>query len=384
LQEFDAIVVGGGLLGAAVAYGLAKANQKVVILDGDDKDFRASRANFGLIRTQGKGAGCPEYQVITRLAADAWVEFARELHDASKIDVELELNGGLFLCANAGGGSNQLFYNAPGSLESRRSMLEALHIQSGEASPDFEILERQELAKLMPRASLGADVSGASFCRRDGHVNPLKLLLALHAGFLRHGGTLLPRHRVAAVRSSGDVHHVSTGNGEFCAPKVIVACGAESVGLARQIGVEANLVPERGQILVTERCEKVFPYPMNGLRQTVDGTVMIGATAEKVGMDGSTNVSAAVSLAKKTVRLFPQVEGLKVVRHWSGIRTKLERGHPIYGAAPNTSGAFAFICHGAVGMAPVHATLLPKWVMSGEKPPILMPFHGMRDLNATS
>lgn len=375
MQELDVIIVGGGLLGAAVGYGLAKAGQKVLILDGDDTDFRASRANFGLIRTSGKGAGCPEYQIITRRAADSWVEFARELRDVAKTDVELELDGGLYLCSSASN-SNQLFYNAPGSLESRREMLQALHLQSGEAEPDFEMLERQDLQKLMPRAQLGADISGASFCRRDGHVNPLKLLLALHTGFQRHGGTLLPRHRVTGIRNEAGIHVVTSGETIFRAPKIVVTCGAESLDLARQIGVEASLVPERGQILVTERCERILPYMMNGLRQTVDGTVMIGATAEKVGLDRSTNVSAAVSLARKTVKLFPQLQGLKLVRHWSGIRTKLERGHPVYGASQTLDGAWAFICHGAVGMAPVHATLLPQWIISGERSAILQPFHG--------
>ncbi|NCF36989.1 MAG: FAD-dependent oxidoreductase, partial [Gammaproteobacteria bacterium] len=48
-MDHDCIVIGGGLVGSAVAYGLSRQHQKVAILDGGDRSFRASRGNFGLV-----------------------------------------------------------------------------------------------------------------------------------------------------------------------------------------------------------------------------------------------------------------------------------------------------------------------------------------------
>jgi glycine/D-amino acid oxidase-like deaminating enzyme len=56
-MDHDCIVIGGGLVGSAVAYGLSRQHQKVAILDGGDRSFRASRGNFGLVWVQGKGWG---------------------------------------------------------------------------------------------------------------------------------------------------------------------------------------------------------------------------------------------------------------------------------------------------------------------------------------
>ncbi len=71
MREFDAIVIGGGLVGAAIAYGLVRAGLKPALIDEGDVAFRASRGNFGLVWVQSKGLGAPHYQRWTRASADA-------------------------------------------------------------------------------------------------------------------------------------------------------------------------------------------------------------------------------------------------------------------------------------------------------------------------
>src|SRR6266705_2811975 len=79
MQRFDAIVIGGGLVGSAIAYGLARAGLKTALLDEGDVAFRASRGNFGLVWVQSKGDGASHYQRWTRLSADQWPALAEEL-----------------------------------------------------------------------------------------------------------------------------------------------------------------------------------------------------------------------------------------------------------------------------------------------------------------
>ena len=72
--EPDVAVIGGGLVGMAVAYGLQRAGARVHVYDEGDDAYRASRGNFGLIWVQGKGATMPNYARWTRLSAREWTE----------------------------------------------------------------------------------------------------------------------------------------------------------------------------------------------------------------------------------------------------------------------------------------------------------------------
>src|ERR1700720_1615208 len=101
LMRPDIVVVGAGTVGAAIAYGLARRGKRVLLLDGDDGDFRAARANFGLVWLQGKGLGMPAYQTLTRQSIGFWRGFADELEARSGMAVAYEQNGGLAFCLGA-------------------------------------------------------------------------------------------------------------------------------------------------------------------------------------------------------------------------------------------------------------------------------------------
>src|SRR5882762_3116747 len=98
MRRFDAIVIGGGLVGTAIGYGLACAGLRTVLLDEGDVAYRASRGNFGLVWVQTKGLGAPHYQRWTRASAAAWGGFAAELGERAGISLGLEQKGGLQLC----------------------------------------------------------------------------------------------------------------------------------------------------------------------------------------------------------------------------------------------------------------------------------------------
>ena len=101
MRRFDAIVIGGGLVGTAIGYGLARAGLGVALIDEGDVAFRASRGNFGLVWVQSKGLGAPHYQRWTRASAEAWPALAAEMEERTGIDIGLEQNGGLQLCLGA-------------------------------------------------------------------------------------------------------------------------------------------------------------------------------------------------------------------------------------------------------------------------------------------
>ncbi|HZH51618.1 MAG TPA: FAD-dependent oxidoreductase [Microvirga sp.] len=365
-MQTDAVVIGAGTVGAAIAFGLARRGQRVLVLDGDDGDFRAARANFGLVWLQGKGMNMPAYQEWTRSSVDLWPEFNAELEELTANDLQYESNGGLAFCLG------------DEALENRRRHLQLLHEQRGGNEPGFEMLDRTALEKLLPGVRLGPTVSGASLGLRDGHANPLKLLAALHSAIVKHGGVLRSCSRVSRITPGTQGFTVETREARFFASRVVIAAGLGSAALAAQVGLDIPLRPQRGQVLVTERIAPVLPLPASGLRQTGEGTIMIGATQEEVGFDTSTTGTAAALLSRKAVQVMPALANLTLVRQWAGLRVMTPDSYPIYVQSPTHPGAFVTLCHSGVTLAAVHAAAIAEAIIAGELPSALAPFHHRR------
>jgi glycine/D-amino acid oxidase-like deaminating enzyme len=364
----DVIVIGAGLVGAAIAYGLADRNLRVLVLDGGDRDFRASNANVGLVWAQGKGMGMPAYQQLTRDSLDLWPNFSAELTATTDIDLQYERNGGLTFCMGEAG------------FEARRAKLLRLHEQLGGAEPpDWEMVDRGALMKLLPKAQPGTDVAGASFGRSDGSANPLRLLAALHAGILRRGGQLRGGSAVHALQSDGHGGFtIDFGSERASAARVVIAAGLGSKSLAAQIGLDIQIRPERGQVLVTERLEPFLALPLHGVRQTCEGTVIIGTTNEEAGFDASTTGAAATTMSANALRWIPALSEATVVRQWAGLRILTPDSYPVYAESQSHPGAFVALCHSGVTLAAAHAALLADAIAAGRLPPSLDVFHPRR------
>src|SRR5919198_2108189 len=119
MTYYDAIVIGGGLVGSAIAYGLVRAGLSTALLDEGDVAYRASRANFGLVWVQSKGDGAPHYQRWTRRSADEWPALAAELYERTGIAVGHQRPGGVHLCLGEA------------EFEERRARMERMRVQSG-------------------------------------------------------------------------------------------------------------------------------------------------------------------------------------------------------------------------------------------------------------
>ncbi|WP_246226309.1 NAD(P)/FAD-dependent oxidoreductase [Chelativorans xinjiangense] len=353
MKTADIVVIGAGIVGAAIAFGLLGKGKKVMVLDGAPEDFRASRANFGLIWVQGKGEGIPSYQAITQQSASEWDEFARKVREIARLPLTMEQKGGLILCL----GDKEW--------SARSAKNERLAAQQPGREPDTVMLERDELSRLLPGVRLGQEVVGASFGRTDGHVNPLELLTSLHVAIRRLGGAVSFGTPVLNVRPTSLGFEIVTDKETFAAEKVVLAAGLSTPGLAAPLGMRVPLKPQRGQILVTERMRPFLPFPASGLRQTGEGTVTIGATQEDVGLDISTTVSAASRLAARAVRIVPALEHATIVRQWSGLRIKSPDGAPIYDRSRRYPGAFVASCHSGVTLAAYHAHGVADAVIAG-------------------
>jgi glycine/D-amino acid oxidase-like deaminating enzyme len=364
MTRYDAIVIGGGLVGSAIAYGLAREGLRAVLVDEGDVAYRASRGNFGLVWVQSKGDGAPHYQRWTRHSAEQWPALATELLTRTGIAVGHERPGGVHLCLSEA------------ELEERRAKMERMRLQSGNFGFDYRMLNHHELAEMLP--GLGPSVIGASWTPYDGHANPLNLLHALHKGFVENGGRYLPNITITDASAAPGDFRISVESGEIAAPKVVLAAGLGNAGLAPLFGLNAPVRPQKGQILVTERAQRVLPMPTTTIRQTVEGGIMLGDSQEDVGFDTSQKPAVMQTIAQRAALSCPWLRDLQIVRAWAALRVMPPDGLPIYDQSERFPGAFTANCHSGVTLAGAHANLLAPMIAAGGLDPALDLFSAVR------
>lgn len=363
-DDFDVAVVGGGLVGAATAYGLARLGSRVVVLDEGDMAVRASRANFALVWVQSKGLGMPEYAGWTVASAQKWPTLAEELKREVKLDVHLQQPGGFHIALSEE------------ELEKRANTLKRFHNQAGVTQYPTEMMRRDEVAKYLP--DIGPEVVGGSYCPLDGHVNSLKLFRALHGAMAARGTTYLPGHAVSSITRDGSAFRVAAGGRVVTAGKVVLAAGNANRHLAPMVGLKAPMRPERGQIVVTERVKPFLKYPVVTIRQTDEGTVMLGDSKEEGTDPAGLNLGISAVIASRAVRTFPLLAKLNVIRSWRGIRVMPEDGFPIYDQSETQPGAFVVTCHSGVTLAAGHALTLAPMIHAGRLDATLGAFSSRR------
>lgn len=363
---FDVAVVGGGLVGSALAYGLRQHAGSVAVLDEGDVALRASRGNFGLVWLQSKGYGMGAYSRWTLKSTRLWPTLAADLLQETGIDVALEQKGGL----------TPLMGDY--EIEARLAWVNTLMSQPDVEPYEWKLLDHHQAAALVP--GLGPDVTGAIWTPHDGIVNPLKLLRAFHTAFSTSGVQYLPHHGVTdIVQQAGGQFVLTTANGVVRARKVVLAGGLRNGDLGRMVGIDLPMAPQRGQILVLERTRRLLDTPMVTLRQNDEGSWLVGDSQEDAGYnDQVTTLPVLATLADRAVRTLPALRDVRAVRAWSALRVRAKDGFPVYEQSSTHPGAFVVTCHSGVTLAATHALNLAPMIAAGQLPPELATFSTRR------
>ena len=363
MQKTDLIVIGGGLAGMATAYGLSLLGLQVIVLDEGDSAFRAARGNFGLLWVQGKGHGMSAYAQWTQASVRLWPQLAAMLLAETGVDVHLKQPGGFQLCLSEA------------ELADEARLLHEIRTAQDRDYP-FEVLDQAELRKRLP--GIGPGVVGACYSPMDGHVNPLKLLHALHAACKLRGVKVLNGLKVDDILQSSTAFEITAGSQRIASDRLVLAAGLGNRALGALLGQDIPLEPSRGQILITERLKPFLQYPTTYVRQTDEGTVQLGDSAERVGFDDRTSVSVMSQIAGRAVKCFPQLEHVRLVRAWGSLRVLSPDGAPIYEDLANAPGCFVVSCHSGVTLAAAHALTLAPWIAGAEALPTVSSFSLQR------
>jgi glycine/D-amino acid oxidase-like deaminating enzyme len=362
-MDTDYAIIGGGVVGLSVAWGLLRRGRTVTVLDGDDGSFRASRGNFGLVWVQSKGMNQPRYAQWSQQSAAIWADFARELGDNTGQAVPLEQNGG---------------YDLHFSEETLQATVEKYEILKAKLGGDYpyEVLGHNALRKEEPH--IGPKVVGAILHHQDGHANPLKLLQALAADVRRMGGRVLTGCTVTDVTKPDEFCVTCSDGTVIGAGRVILSAGLGAAQLGPKLGFKAPVRPQRGQVLITEKLPKLINRPSLIARQVDEGGIQIGATNEEVGHDDRTTQPGLSGLAAEAIAAYPALAKAQLVRSWGALRVLSPDGLPIYQQSAERPGAFLVTCHSGITLAAAHARLLPEWLEGTDAAPDLEVFSEAR------
>ncbi len=349
--ETEIAVIGGGLVGSAIAWGLARLGKQVTVLDEGDMAFRASRGNFALVWIQSKGLGMPEYAGWSKASAECWPDFAKALLEETELDVCYQQPGGFIMCLSEA------------EFETQRDRMMRLHNQPAMVQYPYEMLDYAETKRRLP--ALGPTVVGSSYCPLDGHVNSLRLFRALHRSFGQKGVDYRPEHDVESIAPSDTGFTIKGAWGELKASKVVLAAGLGNARLGSMVGLHVPVVPSKGQIIVTEKAAPFLHHPVVTTRQTDEGGVMIGDSQEDLGFNTVVTQPVISMMAERAIRTFPIIGGLNVVRTWSALRVMTQDGFPIYDQSTRFPGAFVATCHSGVTLAANHALKVAPMIAAG-------------------
>ncbi|TKZ22165.1 FAD-binding oxidoreductase [Shimia litoralis] len=360
----DTTIIGGGVVGLSVAFGLLKAGQSVTVLDGENADLRASQGNFGLTWLQGKGAHFAPYARWTKHAINLWPAFAQELQDMTGIDLAFQATGGYE------------FFTDNAEFDAFTADLAA---QAKTLGDDFryQTLTGDALRAALP--GIGEQIVGATFCPHDGHVNPLRVLQALRVAVQRLGGVIIPNwkvHSISPHASGFKVHHAT--HAPRLTPHLILCAGLGSADLAPMLGFRTAIRPQKGELMITERIQDRLPFVSSTVRQVDEGGIQIGGTKADVGPDDRETTSKMKSLAQHAIAVWPTLKDVNVVRSWGALRVMTPDGYPVYARAPEMPAAQMITCHSGITLAPAHASTLVDWILNTQNAPDLKAFDDDR------
>ncbi len=361
------VVVGAGVVGAACAFHAASAGLDVTVVDRGPVGAGTTSRGEGNVLLSDKEPG-PEL-ALAQLSRTLWDEAGRELGPDS---LELEAKGGLVVASTAEG------LAALGEFAARQEA----------AGVRVEPVDR--VRDLEPHLAPG--IPGGVHYPQDAQVQPVLAAAALLRAAVRHGARFHTGEVASAVtardggRTPGDrstggrITGVRTTVGDLLpADAVVNAAGTWGGEVGRRLGAPVEVLPRRGFVLVTEPLppmvrHKVYSadYVANvassdaGLETscvvegTRGGTILIGASRERVGFDTTMNPAVVARLAAQACRLFPFLRGVHLMRAYRGFRPYCPDHLPVVGPDPRVPGVVHACGHegAGIGLAPATGALV--------------------------
>ena len=380
----DAVVVGGGVVGLAVARELARRGLSVTLTERGAVGAEASWAAGGMLAPQSEADRPDAFFRFACAARDAYPAFAAELLEETGVDIELDQTGTLYV-----------------ALDERDAAECARRFDwQSRARLAVERLTGQEARSLEPNVSPRA-VAALRF-PADWQIENRRLVAALALSARRLGVRIQEETEALSIRTSaGRVRSVETSRGTLEADAVVVACGAWTSLLAIKEETRANIVsesgrgdsqesdvprvePVRGQMLCYETdapfVRHVVYSPRGYIVPRRDGRLLAGSTTERAGFDKSVTAEGRDEIVSHAEEIAPAIRGLKLVDEWAGLRPRGADDWPVIGAHAAVENLFYATAHYRNGilLAPLTGRLVAELIANAATHELLAPFSPER------
>ncbi len=357
MRSADALVVGGGVVGCAVAWSLAREGLRVALLERDGLAAQASGAAAGMLLPMDAvdpPGPLPDWG-LRSLAL--FPEIAAELREGTGLDPEFEACGAFYVATD-------------------EPQVEALRARRGRLpGPPLEWLDPGALRDALPAVT--GDARGALWSPGEAHVRSPLLVRALAAAAEQRGAQIVLGAPVTGLlRSGARVVGVRTPSEEWGAEHVVLCTGAWAPACSGWLGSDVALPiePIRGQIVSLEAPRPTLPAMVVHESAYVvpkrDGSVVVGATQERTGFDCRVTAAGVAGLLAAGSRLLPPLADASFRSAWAGLRPGTPDGLPLIGPLPGVPGLLLAVGHHRNGvlLAPVTGRLIADRVC-GKEPP---------------
>jgi glycine/D-amino acid oxidase-like deaminating enzyme len=342
----DLVVIGAGAVGAACAYFAARAGLRVVVVDRGPVAGGTSSAGEGNLLLSDKEPG-PELD-LALLSHRVWTEdLAEHGHHW-----EYEAKGGLVVSDDDAG-------------------VEALHgLAEHQRGAGIEAVAVGVDALPAYEPHLTRDLAGGMFYPQDAQVQPMLLTAHLLRLARELGASVVTGGAVTGFLRAGDaVTGVRTSSGDVSAPAVLNAAGTWAGEVADLAGVHLPVLPRRGFVLVTQPLPPLVRHKVYGASYVADvassdealqtspvvegtpsGTILVGASRERVGFDRTPSLPVLARLAAAAAGLFPVLRDASLIRAYAGFRPYCPDHLPVVGPDPRAPGLWHACGHEGAGI----------------------------------
>ena len=349
----DLVVIGAGMVGAACALASVRAGLSVAVVDRGSAGGGTTGAGEGNLLVSDKVPG-PEMDLALRSLV-LWRELAEEFGDA----FEYEAKGGLVVARD----------------DAELAALRSLAVAQSEAGVEAEDVDPDGMRSLEPRLTGG--LAGGVYYPQDAQVMPSLAAAHLLRAAQRIGARLYVGSPVTGIArgADGSVCGVETLAMRISTGCVINAAGVWGAQVAELAGGFVPVEPRRGFILVTSPQPPLIRHKVYAAAYVSDvasadaalqtsavvegtraGTILIGASRERVGLDRMLSVPVLRRLAAQAVGLFPALAAVDVIRTYCGFRPYLPDHLPAIGPDPRVPGLFHACGHEGAGIGLAQAT----------------------------
>jgi len=365
----DVVIVGGGIMGTASAYYLAKAGLKVHLIEkGPMGGGGASKSGqMAVVTWEGP-------QIHIDLALASRKEYLK-LQEELPIDIELRKLGGL------------LVFLTPEDMESFKPEYENLKRWG---SPG-QFVSAEELRKEEPH--FAPNLGGGIFYEDDLAVYPMHVTEGFTAAFQAMGGTTEFFTEVTGFeldKNSGRVNGVRTNKGSIATGNVVIAAGAWSGIVGNMAGLSIPIVPRKGTLIITEPVptglinhelineagylksvtstgtEALPGSPV--INRAANGNLMLGSSREYKGFDTSVDPMVMATILARILKIVPKLGEVHAIRSWAGLRPSCKDLLPIISAVDEIGGLYIASGHEGIGITegPITGKLMSQLIL-GEK-----------------